>query len=269
MAMMIVVRGGGDIATATICRLHRCGFQVLILETAQPTTIRRAVSFAEAVYEGGKTVEGITAERVSRHNGCNAVWNRGKVPILVDPEGQCLLEIQPMALIDGIMAKGNIGTHKGMSKITIGLGPGFFAGKDVDCVIETVRGHSLGRIIWSGPASPDTGTPAMVEGFTTERVIYAPQPGTLAIIQDIGKRVNKGELLATIDSTPITSPISGCIRGMIRDHFFVSKGLKIIDIDPRTDNQTDYTTISDKARCISGGVLEALLYLLKSRGKNR
>lgn len=258
---LIAVRGGGDIATGTICRLHRCGFRMVVLETAYPRAIRRGVSLSEAVYEGHQTVEGVAAECVVTVEQCEDVWRRGNVPLLIDPLAESLNRLQPVALIDAILAKKNLGTHKGMAKITIALGPGFIAGKDVDAVIETARGHDLGRVILTGSAMANTGIPGPVEGYTTERVLYAPQSGTLTIVKDIGCQVETGELLATIDNNPVTAPFSGIVRGMIRDQSRVLKGLKIADIDPRSAEWKNCYTLSDKARCISGGVLEALISL--------
>ncbi len=260
---IVVVRGGGDIATGTICRLSHCGFRLLVLETAKPTAIRRRVALSEAVYDGSQTVEGVTAKMVENIAGCAAVWAEGKVPLLVDPAAECLREVQPIALIDAILAKKNCGTTKNMAPITIGLGPGFCGGKDVHAVIETARGHRLGTIIYNGCPLANSGIPGTIGGYTTERVLYAPQAGKVEIIQDIGGKVTKGDPVAYIDTAELLAPITGLVRGMIRNHSIVTKGCKIGDIDPRIDEVENCYTISDKARNISGGVLEALLHLAK------
>lgn len=262
---IVVVRGGGDIATGTICRLHHCGFKLLVLETANPKAIRRTVALSEAVYEGSQTVEEVTAERIATVEGCAAVWANDKIPVLIDPTADCLSYIQPLALIDAILAKKNCGTTKNMAPITIGLGPGFFGGKDVHAVIETARGHRLGRIMYAGSPLADSGIPGMIGGYTLERVLYAPHEGTLEVVQDIGSRVTKGDMIARIGTTEIPAPITGLVRGMIRHRTKVTKGLKIGDIDPRIDEVENCYTISDKARCISGGVVEALLFLSKTQ----
>lgn len=259
----IVVRGGGDIASGIIHRLHRCGYRLLILETDRPTSIRRAVSFSEAVYDGETTVEGVTAVHIEQLDGCRAAWKKKLVPVLIDPWGECLHHFNPLVLIDAILAKRNYGTHKAMSELTIGVGPGFTAGSDVHTVIETARGHNLGKIILNGSASANSGIPGSIDGYTSERVIYADRPGCLSIQKKIGSRVKRGDPVATIDSIPVTVSIDGLIRGMIRDQFRVEKGLKIIDIDPRTDQPDNCFTISDKARCISGSVLEVLVQFMK------
>lgn len=258
---LIVVRGGGDIATGTICRLHRCGFRLVVLEVEHPRAIRRTVSLAEAVYEGRQTVEGVTAERIESAGQCLGIWQRQHVPLLIDPRAESLKELQPYGVVDAILAKRNLGTHKGMAGITIALGPGFIAGKDVDAVIETARGHDLGRVLLTGSALANTGIPGAVLGYTRERVLYAPQSGIITVLRDIGSRVEKGEILATVNAAPLTAPFAGIVRGIIRDQSLVHKGLKIADIDPRTAEAKNCLTISDKARCISGGVLEALLSL--------
>lgn len=258
---VVVVRGGGDIATGTICRLHNCGFKVLVLETARPTAIRRKVALSEAVYDGCQSVEGVTAKRVENIAGCAAVWAADSVPLLVDPAAECLGDLQPFAVIDAILAKKNCGTFKNMAPITIGLGPGFCGGKDVHAVIETARGHNLGSIIYTGYPLADSGIPGTIGGYTAERVLYAPQAGKIKIVQDIGNKVTKGDPVASIDTAALVAPITGLVRGMIRNDTIVTKGLKVGDIDPRIDQEENCYTISDKARSISGGVLEALMHL--------
>lgn len=258
---IIIVRGGGDIATGTICRLHRCGYQVLVLEAESPTAIRRTVSFCEAIYDGTTSVEGVTAVRVQSPHDCDGIWQQNKVAICVDNKATSIETLKPLAVVDAILAKKNFGTSKSMAPITIGLGPGFSAGKDVHAVIETARGHSLGRVIYSGEPLPNSGIPGEIQGFSKERVIYAGNSGTLEIIRDIESRVNAGDIVAKISDIAIQAPIAGLVRGMLRSSFLVHKGLKIADIDPRVDEPENCYTISDKARCISGGVLEALLSL--------
>jgi xanthine dehydrogenase accessory factor len=260
---IVVVRGGGDIATGTICRLHHCGFKLLILEISHPTAIRRTVALSEAVYEGQQRVQEVTAERIATVEECTTCWSRNRVPLLVDPTAACLSKLQPIALIDAILAKKNCGTAKNMAPITIGLGPGFYAGRDVHAVIETARGHQLGRIIYTGSPQANSGIPGMIGGYAKDRVIYAPHSGIIEGVADIGSQVTKGETIARINSLELIAPISGLVRGMIRNLTEVTQGLKIGDIDPRIDEVNNCYTISDKARCISGGVLEALLFLAK------
>lgn len=256
---LIVVRGAGDIASGTIVRLQRCGFPVLVLEAERPSAIRRAVSFSDAVYDGNKTVEGVTAEKIDTPDQRFAVWNRGHVPLMIDPCCRRLEALAPTVLVDAILAKKNRGTTKHMAALTVGLGPGFVAGGDVDVVIETARGHHLGRLIRVGSASADTGVPGPVAGVSRERVIHAPCSGRLSILCDIGSSVKKGEEIARVDDVAVLATIDGIVRGMIRDRFAVTRGLKIADIDPRREERENCFTISDKARCVSGAVLEAIL----------
>ena len=258
---IVIVRGGGDIATGTICRLHRCGYQVLVLETEFPTAIRRTVSFCEAIYDDTTTVEDVTAVRVQTPYDCGEVWQQNKVAICVDNKATSIEALKPIAVVDAILAKKNFGTSKAMAPITIGLGPGFSAGTDVHAVIETARGHSLGKVIYSGEPLPNSGIPGEIQGVSKDRVIYAGNSGNLEIIRDIESRVNAGDIVAKISDVPVLAPITGLVRGMLRNSFPVHKGLKIADIDPRIDEPENCYTISDKARCISGGVLEALLSL--------
>lgn len=249
----ILVRGAGDIATGTLLRLKRCGFAVAALEVPAPSSIRRTVSFSEAVYDGETAVENILARCVAKLPDEATDW----IPILIDPDGATIETARPIAVVDAILAKRNLGTHIRMAPATVALGPGFIAGQDVRAVVETKRGHTLGRVYWTGAAIPNTGIPGVVGGYGIERVIHAPVGGKLQIIRDIGSKVEKGEVIAHLNGTPVHAPISGLIRGMLRAGYSVPAGMKMADIDPRPD--TDWHTVSDKALAVAGGVLEALM----------
>ena len=255
----IVIRGGGDLATGVIQKFFRAGFNVLVLETESPTAIRRGVALCEAVYDGIKTVEDTICKKISKPNEIKACEQEGVVPLLIDPTGSLIKDIKPAAVIDAIIAKRNLGTTRSMADITIALGPGFNAGKDEHAVIETKRGHDLGRLILKGYASPDTGIPGEINGESVRRVIHSPADGTLKHIKQIGSLVKQGESLFTINGEEVEAPMDGLLRGLIRDGLEIKKGMKIADIDSR--KQADWRTISDKARCIGGAVLEAFLYL--------
>lgn len=262
-APLIIVRGGGDIATGTICRLHNCGFRLLVLEEENPTAIRRSVCISEALQLGTHTVEGVRAARIAGVTDCERAWRDHTVPVMVDPAAQSLktLPAPPDCVVDAILAKKNLGTSIDMAPVTIGLGPGFVAGRDVHAVIETNRGHDLGRIIYAGAATANTGIPAEIGGFSKERVLYATRHGIFKVHKNIGDIVQKDEPLAEIASCQITAPFTGVVRGILRDGVKVHKGLKIADIDPRLNELKNCWTISDKARSISGSVLEAFLAL--------
>lgn len=265
MENLVIVRGGGDIATGTIYKLYKCGFKVLILETPNPSAIRRNAAFGEAVYQGRQTVEDVTCILAENTDQAVSLLDAGKLAVMVDPEGTRIGQLKPMAVVDGILAKKNLGTHRGMAGITVALGPGFEAGKDVDAVVETMRGHSLGRVIYQGMTIPNTGVPGMIGGYAKERVIYSPAAGVIRNIRQITDIVKKGEVIAVIEGGgekfPVEASIDGLLRGLIRDGYPVTKGFKIADIDPRIQEYENCFTISDKARCIAGGVLEAILYL--------
>lgn len=258
----VVVRGAGDLATGVIAKLYHSGFEVAALECERPTSIRRTVSFSEAVYQKEVTVEGITA-CLADEETAGAVLAEGKVPVLVDPEGGWIRKWKPGVVVDAILAKKNTGTSIDMAKITIGLGPGFEAGKDVHAVIETKRGHDLGKIYYQGSAIPNTGIPGRIGGYAKERVLYAPSAGELKGCAKIGEKVRKGQVIARIGEVPVQASINGILRGILPDGFQVKEGLKLADIDPRLEEQENCRSISDKARCIAGGVLEAVLHLEK------
>lgn len=258
---LIIIRGGGDLATGVSVRLYNSGFDILILETATPSAIRRTVSFGQAVYDKKVIVEGLTAELTETF-----IYPDRKIPVMIDPDMQILSEIKPLAIVDAVIAKKNLGLCKAQADIVIALGPGFEAGKDCHAVIETMRGHNLGRVIYEGKAAPDTGTPGLIKGESKERVIHAPAAGSVKIINDIGSIVKKDDIIAYIDSTPVYASIEGLIRGMIRDGYMVHKGMKMADIDPRLKEADNCYTVSDKARALGGSVLEAILHLRRNNG---
>jgi xanthine dehydrogenase accessory factor len=261
---LIIVRGGGDIASGSIQKLHRSGFKVLVLEIDKPTAIRRNVAFSDAVYNGQSEVEGIKAVLISNLEELEEAFNNKLIAVAVDSNGEYIEKLKPLAVVDGILAKKNLGTKKTMAPITVALGPGFEAGVDVDIVIETKRGHNLGRLIFEGFAIENTGVPGEIGGFSKERVIHSPIEGIIENIKTIGDIVKAGEVIAKISDELIYAPIDGLLRGIIKNGFLVNKGLKIADIDPRLKEIENYTTISDKARNIGGGVLEAIL-LVKNK----
>ena len=235
-----------------------------MLETDHPAAIRRQVAVCEAVYEGSATVEGMEAVLIKDTAEAKKVIDTGKVPLIVDPDGASITALKPDVVVDAILAKKNLGTNHSMAPLTVGLGPGFTAGVDVDIVIETMRGHNLGRIIREGSAIPNTGIPGNIGGYTAERVIHAGAEGILYNVHKIGDIVEQGEEIAYIAGEKenrrysVTATIPGIIRGLIRDGYPVTKGFKIADIDPRKSELSNCFTISDKARCIAGSVLEVV-----------
>lgn len=293
---LIICRGGGDLATGIVHRLHRSGFHVLILETGHPAAIRRQVSFSEAVYDKTTTVEGVTAQLIGPMHALNgngdrdknalvseidAAFSCGNIPLLIDPRGDSIRLLKPDVVIDAIIAKKNLGTTIDMAPLVIGIGPGFTAGIDVDLVIESMRGHYLARIITDGSALADTGVPGNIGGYTKERVIHAQAAGVIENIRQIGDIVAQGDEIARIYTdddwragakaaqmdravtenrgyVSVCATIPGIIRGLIRDGYQVTRGFKIADIDPREGELKNCFTISDKSRSIGGSVLEAV-----------
>jgi xanthine dehydrogenase accessory factor len=256
--LTIIIRGAGELASGVAHRLHRCNFKVCLTEIAHPMAVRREVSFCEAVYDVEKEVEGVIARRIDSPEEIEITWKQGKMPLLIDTEANVKDYLKPNVLIDAIIAKRNVGTKITDAELVIGLGVGFFASKDVHLVIETNRGHDLGRIIRSGEAQPDTGVPGEIAGKSIERLIRTPRAGLFTVEKNIGDMVKAGESVANVDGAPVVVAIDGVIRGLLRNGMQVTSGLKAGDVDPRGDRSYCYT-ISDKARAISGGVLEAIL----------
>ncbi|MCS7178770.1 MAG: selenium-dependent molybdenum cofactor biosynthesis protein YqeB [Anaerolineae bacterium] len=259
---VVVIKGGGDLGTGVAWRLHRCGFRVLVTEIARPTVIRRAVAFASAVYEGTITVDGVTARRVEDEAGIRAAWAADEVPVVVDPQAEWAARLRPLAVIDAIMAKRNTGTRITDAPIVVALGPGFVAGVDCHAVVETHRGHNLGRVILEGSAEPDTGVPGELGGESARRVLRAPTDGIFRGIRAIGDQVQAGEAVAYVDNVPVLSQLDGVLRGLLHDGLRVRAGMKVGDVDPRAVVAHCFT-ISDKALAVGGGVLEAVLYLAR------
>ncbi|PVZ87980.1 hypothetical protein C9426_10320 [Serratia sp. S1B] len=257
---LVVIRGAGDIATGVAIRLYHAGFQIVMLDVAQPTAIRRSVAFAQAMFDGSSCVESVTARVAKDVNEAFDFINRGEIALLIDEEAHSLKQLNPRFLVDAILAKQNLGTQRTMAPITIALGPGFNAGQDCDAVIETNRGHNLGRVIYQGYAHPNTGIPGDIGGHTLRRVIRAPTDGLMQCHVALGDLVQEGDIVAHCGEAPVIAPISGMVRGLLQDGLATLAGSKIGDIDPR-GIEADYTTVSDKARAIAGAVLEAMLKL--------
>ncbi|WP_159722295.1 selenium-dependent molybdenum cofactor biosynthesis protein YqeB [Enterococcus sp. CSURQ0835] len=261
--LIVAVRGGGDLATGVIQKFFHAGFKVVILETAQPLAIRRTVALCNAVYTQTFQVEDLVAEKVADWTQCEQSWQHGQIPLLIDPEAESLAQLRPAVVVDAILAKKNLGTTPEMAPVTIALGPGFSAPSDCQVVIETMRGHSLGKLITAGSALPNTGIPGVLGGKSAERVIHSPASGVVKHRYPIGTEVTKGEILFYVGQTPVYSPLTGVLRGLIQAGIDIPQGLKCGDVDPRPKAQVDCYAISDKARALGGAALEAALMQLQ------
>ncbi len=258
--LKIAMRGAGDLATGVALRLHRSGFEnLLLLETKHPLAVRRLVSFSEAVCRGKMSVEGVTARHIKDVAEFGECIAGREIPLLVDPGAGSFAQYQPDVVIDAIIAKRNTGTGIDDAELVIGLGPGFDAGVDVHLVVETMRGHGLGRVVREGTALPDTGIPGSIAGFTHQRLLRAPNDGVFETACDIGDEVVAGERVATVAGTPVVAHVSGVLRGLLRSNTPVSLRTKLGDIDPRGE-VAFCSTSSDKAMAVAGGVLEAILW---------
>ncbi len=257
--MLVLIRGAGDLATGVAMRLHRCGFSLILTELAAPTAVRRTVAFSDAVYRGSATVEGVTSHLCQTEAEVRAALHAHVPAVIVDPTGTSIARYHPDVLVDAMLAKRNLGTRISDAPLVVALGPGFTAGVDCHCVIETMRGHTLGRCIYEGSALPNTGIPGNVGGYTRERVLYAPAAGIFHGHFPIGAMVTAGSIVADVDGVPLRAEIAGCLRGILPDGISISAGTKAGDIDPRCAREHCFT-VSDKALAIGGGVLEAILH---------
>ena len=257
--MLTLIRGAGDIASGVALRLWHSGISVVMTEIERPTTIRRTVAFSDAVVNGEQTVEDVTAQRADSTKETWKILTRGCIPVLVDPDCACREAISPDALVDAVLAKRNLGTAITDAPIVVGVGPGFTAGVDCHAAVETMRGHTLGRVIYDGAPLPNTNIPGLIGGFAGERVLRAPADGVFRGLRRIGDLVEAGEAVGTVAGVPMTATISGVLRGLLADGVTVKKGLKSGDVDPR--GKAEYCrTASDKALAVGGGVLEAILH---------
>ncbi len=257
---VVLIRGAGEMASGVAHRLHRSHFKICMVDIPFALAVRREVSFCEALYGGEKEVEGVRAKAVQTVGEIASTWNDGKIPVRIDPDGKSTRDfLKPDVLVDAIMAKRNVGTTMEDAPLVIGLGPGFTAGKDAHLVVETNRGPDLGRVIYEGSAEPDSGIPGEIGGFTTERVLRTMKEGIFHPKLSIGDRVAKGSAVAVVGDFPVTAEISGTVRGLLREGTEVKEGMKVGDIDPRGRRELCFA-ISEKARAIGGGVLEAILY---------
>ena len=258
--MLVLIRGAGDIATGIALRLYRSGIRVVMTDLPRPTAIRRTVCFSQAIVLGETAVEGVRAVRADTAAQALTLLEEGAVPVLPDPALTCLASLRPDALADAILAKKNLGTHITDAPVVIGIGPGFTAGTDCHAVVETMRGHTLGRVIYDGAALPNTNIPGLIGGYAGERVLRAPADGVFHQIRNIGDEVKAGDVAGEVDGQPMRCTIDGVLRGLLADGTPVHKGMKSGDVDPRC--RPEYcTTASDKALAVGGGVLEALLHL--------
>lgn len=263
---LVLVRGGGDLATGVVYRLHKAGFPVVVLELERPLVVRRMVAVATAVLQNHIVIEDLHAQLAHTPLQAWQLAHQGIIPVLVSPMLEKISNTQyPIStLVDARMAKRNEDTHRAQAPLVIGLGPGFTAGQDCHAVIETMRGHTLGRVIWQGTAVPNTGTPGIVQGKGAERVLRAPVGGVVTWQVEIGEQVTAGTRIGEVAGQPITAPFDGVLRGLIAPETAVPAGLKIGDLDPRAD-ATACLTISDKALAIGGGVVEAILTFLNDQ----
>jgi xanthine dehydrogenase accessory factor len=262
---LVLIKGAGDLASGVAYRLKRSGFALIMTELPTPLLVRRPVCYGAAIYNGEITIEGLNARRVDTFEAAQALAASEVIPVLVDPQASIIARLNPPVVVDAIMAKVNTGTSISDALLVVALGPGFIAGQDCHAVIETNRGHWLGRVIYpgSGPtgkgqAEPDTQTPGPVKGYTADRVLRAPSAGYLTPLAHIGDRIAAGQLIATINDHEIRAPFAGVLRGLIHANVPVTPGFKIGDLDPRGEVSHCFT-ISDKSLAVGGGVLEAIL----------
>ncbi|NWF68937.1 MAG: EF2563 family selenium-dependent molybdenum hydroxylase system protein [Chloroflexi bacterium] len=261
---LALVRGGGDLASGVIYRLHRAGFPVIVTELEKPLLVRRTVSYGTAVFSGEITVQGVTAKHVASLSEAATILAQDMIAVIVDPQGESIVALKPAILVDSRVAKTNIDTIIDDAPLVIALGPGFNAGVDCHAVIETNRGHNLGRVIWHGYAEPDSGVPASIGGISHSRLLRAPTDGFVEALAEIGAALDVGAQIARVGGQTVSAPFAGVLRGLIHEGVLVTANMKIGDLDPRAQRENCFT-ISDKSLAIGGGVLEAVFSALQIR----
>ena len=258
MTSFILIWGGGDLATGVALRLYRSGIRVLVVETNQPLAVRRSVSFAQAVYDGETQIEGVKGKLIGEPSEMSTYWDEGIIPVIVDPTLDLLEEFQPLVIVDARMRKRYVDLPLDLAEMVVGLGPGFVVGKNCHAAVETNRGHFLGRVYWEGSPEADTGIPGKVQSYTKERVLHAPEAGEVVAHVKIGDAVKKGDVILSVEGANVRAPFDGVVRGLIHEGIKVRKGMKVGDVDPRTETFRCWT-VSEKSLAIGGGVLEAIL----------
>lgn len=258
--MLVLMKGAGDLASGVAVRLYRAGFRIVMTDLPKPTAIRRAVSFCRAISEGEAVVEGVRARFAPDAQTASAITEEGRIAVLADPRAQCAAALRPDVLVDAVLAKRNLGTSLADAPVVIALGPGFCAGRDCHAVVETMRGHHLGRVYTSGYAADNTGIPGEICGYAAERLLRAPCGGVFEPTVRIGSMVRAGETVAAVNGMPVVAAVDGVVRGLLPSGTPVTAGMKSGDVDPRGVVDNCYT-VSDKARAVGGGVLEAILTL--------
>lgn len=258
--MKVLIKGAGDLATGIACKLYNCGFYIVMTDLKTPTAVRRTVSFSRAIYEDTAIVEGIMAKNCQDINEIDEALSGGMIAVIADAKAEIIKDYQPDIVVDAIIAKKNLGTSIKDAKIVIGVGPGFTAGVDCHCVIETKRGHYLGRCIYEGSAIPNTGVPGDIGGYTKERILRSPCDGLFIPSVEIGSTVKKGDVCGYVSELPVISQIDGVVRGLLQLGVYTTAGMKAGDVDPRCIPE-HCMSVSDKARSIGGGVLEAIMHL--------
>jgi xanthine dehydrogenase accessory factor len=258
MPIPVIIRGGGDLASGVAMRLHRAGIRLVVVELEKPLAVRRTVSFAQAIYAGEIKIEEVTGQKVDDFQEAEKISSIEKIPVLVEPSLDALISVHPLVLVDASMTKREPDTKLNSAQLVVGLGPGFIAGKHCHAIVETLRSHNLGRAFWEGSAALDTGQPGSIVSYKVDRVLKSPRAGFLEERSEIGKRLKKDDLIATVDGVEIRAQFDGVLRGLIHPSIELVQGMKIGDLDPRDDPSYCFR-VSDKALSIGGGVLEALL----------
>jgi xanthine dehydrogenase accessory factor len=258
--LVVLIKGAGEMASAVACRLQNSHFYICLTEIERPLAVSRGTTFSEAIFDGKKTIEGITAElTVCTAGDIEGVWRRGNIPLIIDPEAKIRNEIKPDVLVDSISAKRNTGTAITDAPLVIGLGPGFYAGRDAHVVVETLHHNSLGRVIHHGTAIKDNKTPVSLGGLSSERVVWAVHSGIFITEHEIGESVVKHQILGRLDMDTIEAPVDGMLRGLVRSGVCVPEGAKVVEIDPVHDKAV-CDVVRDKWRAVAGGVLEAIMW---------
>ncbi len=255
----VLVRGGNDIASAVAHRLFTAGYLVVILEVPQPLTVRRGMAYASAVYEGRVILDGVSAEYVKDVERIpELLRSRVAIPVVAGADEEILTALAPRVIVDArLRKKERSASWATDAPLVIGLGPGFTAGVEAHVVIETNRGPNLGRIITEGEADPYTGEPIEIAGHSKDRYLYAPRAGTFRTLLDLGKQVEVGQVVGSVEGEPVIAKVGGIIRGIVKDGLGVQAGAKLVDIDPRGD-PTYLSELSKKAWTIADAVLTVI-----------
>lgn len=255
----IVVRGIGDVASAVAHGLFLAGLPVVVHDVPAPLTTRRRMAFADAMFDGQARLAGVGARRADSLDALERLLAAGRELPATSLDLHGLLGwLRPRVLIDARMRKrAEPEDQRALAPLVIGLGPNFVAGANVHLAVETEWGERLGVVLDRGATAPLRGEPRTLAGHGRERFVYAARDGCFRTHACIGARVTAGAAVGRLDAEAVAAPLTGWVRGLVRDGLQVPAGTRLLEIDPRLD-APELTGLGRRPQRIANAVLAAI-----------